>query len=292
MSKKLHDMEPSDTLAHLKQYYFPPYITLAHMFHAPHNWKIKSRILKQFQLQYVVEGVADYHISGQDYVTRRGDLLFHKPNELHHVSTRPNEPYVCISIVFHFGDSGFPLQQIIDTEAESNSHFKGNYHNHIIEHKLSELVHHYRMPEVTDHLHCQSLLTRILTQLAANKKDLIVSSTKESANKAKLINIRNYISSHLKEGFEHQELASLSGWSRNYIISQFHSAFGMSPMQYLVWIRLKKAKELALQSGLSFGEIANEVGYSNIHALGKIFKRKTGMSLSQFCGTLFKDTPD
>ncbi|MNY79267.1 DNA-binding transcriptional regulator AraC [compost metagenome] len=66
----------------------------------------------------------------------------------------------------------------------------------------------------------------------------------------------------------------------------------MSPLQYLVWLRLEKAKELALQSGLSFGKIANEVGYTDIHSFGKIFKRKIGLSLTQFVATLYTDTPD
>ncbi|MZQ82158.1 helix-turn-helix domain-containing protein [Paenibacillus sp. 5J-6] len=293
MTNKLYFMEPSETLEQLKQYYFPPYITLAHMFHAPNGWKLKPRSLKQYQLQYVVEGVADYHISGHDYVTERGDLIFHRPTEPHYITTRQNEPYVCISIVFHFGDTGFPIHQVIDASNEIGPHYMGNYQNHTIEHKLTELVHHYRMPEVTDHFLCQSLLTQVLLQMNKQKKELAVStSKKEDANKAKLILIRNYISNHLQVGFTHQDLEKLTGWSRNYIITQFRSAFGMSPGQYLVWVRLEKAKELALQSGQSFGEIANRVGYTNIHAFGKIFKRKTGMSLSQFCATLFKDTPD
>jgi AraC-like DNA-binding protein len=293
MTNKLYFMEPSETLEQLKQYYFPPYITLAHMFHAPNGWKLKQRSLKQYQLQYVVEGVADYHINGHDYVTERGDLMFHRPNEPHYITTRQNESYVCISIVFHFGETGFPIHQVIDASKEIGPHYMGNYQNHTIEHKLTELVHHYRMPEVTDHFLCQSLLTQVLLQMSQQKKELAVStSKKEDANKAKLILIRNYISNHLQVGFTHQDLEKLTGWSRNYIITQFRSAFGMSPVQYLVWVRLEKAKELALQSGQSFGEIANEVGYTNIHAFGKIFKRKTGMSLSQFCATLFKDTPD
>lgn len=291
--KKLYFMEPNDTLEQLEQYYFPPYITLAHMFHAPNGWKIKPRSLKQYQLQYVVEGVADYHINGHSYVTRRGDLLFHGPNESHRVSTRPNEPYVCISIVFHFGNSGFPIHQLVKTNNEISPHYMGNYHNHNMERQLSELVHHYRMTEITDQFHCQSLLIQILLQLAKQKKELAVSSSKkENANKAKLILLRNYISSHLQEGFDHKDMEHLSGWTRNYIITQFRRTFDMSPMQYLVWLRLEKAKELALQSGLSFGEIANQVGYTNIHSFGKIFKRKTGISLSQFCASLFKDTPD
>jgi len=167
----------------------------------------------------------------------------------------------------------------------------GNFANHAVENKLSELVLHYGQAGLYHQLHSQNLLIQILLSLSAGSS-LQPTSKKEDANTAKLILMRNYISSRLKEGFHHHELEKLTGWSRNYIIVRFRKAFSMSPMQYLIWIRLERAKGLALQSGLSFSEIANEVGYTNIHAFGKIFKRKMGMSLSEFCATLFKDTPD
>lgn len=293
LSKKLYFLEPVDTLEQLKDYYFPPYVTLAHMFHAPKKWRLKPRSLKQYQLQYVVEGGADYEIEGHIYTTRRGDLLFHKPNETHAVSTVPGLPYVCISIVFHFGGIEFPIHELLYPSHATVHHDMGNHTNDVVEHKLHELVHHYRQPCLYGQFHCQSLLTQILLHLAdVNRESTDILRTRGEANRAKLILVRNYITSRPREGFLHSDLVKLTGWSHNYIISQFRHTFGMSPTQYLVWIRLEKAKELALQSGLSFGEIANEVGYANVHAFGKIFKRKTGMSLSEFCATLFTDTPD
>lgn len=293
MSNKLYFLEPDDTLEQLQDYYFPPYLTLAHMFHAPDGWSLKPRQLKQYQLQYVLEGAAEYVIEGRTYTTHRGDLLFHGPNERHHVRTMPGTPYVCISVVFHFGGVSFPIHDLLGPETAGGGHYMGNFANQVLENKLSELVLHYRQSGLYHQLLCQNVLMRILLQLSAASDALgPAASKKEDANKAKLILVRNYIDSHLREGFGHRDLEKLTGWSRNYIIVQFRKAFGMSPTQYLIRIRLEKAKELALQSGLSFSEIASEVGYVNIHAFGKIFKRKTGMSLSEFCATLFKDTPD
>ncbi|CAG7636999.1 helix-turn-helix domain-containing protein [Paenibacillus allorhizosphaerae] len=293
MSKKLYFLEPNDTLEQLQDYYFPPYLTLAHMFHAPDGWSLKPRRLKQYQLQYVLEGSAEYVIQDRSYVTNRGDLLLHGPNEQHYVRTMPGTPYVCISIVFHFGSTSFPIHDLLRSDSADANHHMGNFANHALENKLSELVLHYRQSGLYHQLHCQNLLMQILLHLSAASNALDpVASKKEDANKAKLILVRNYIASHFREGFGHRDLEKLTGWSRNYIIVQFRKTFGMSPTQYLIWIRLEKAKELALQSGLSFSEIASEVGYVNIHAFGKIFKRKTGMSLSEFCASLFKDTPD
>lgn len=119
----------------------------------------------------------------------------------------------------------------------------GNYTNHTIETKLSELVFHYHQAGLYHQLLCQNLLMQILLHLTKMNKELTLTvKKKEDANKAKLILARNFITSHLREGFHHTELEKLTGWSRNYIISQFREAFGMSPVQYLVWIRLEKPK--------------------------------------------------
>ncbi|MCD9020301.1 helix-turn-helix transcriptional regulator [Cohnella silvisoli] len=297
MSKKLHYLEPDDTLKDLQDFFFPPYITLAHMFHSPEGWALKPRVLKQYQLQYALEGSADYRIEGTPYATTRGDLLLHCPNELHEVKTIPGKPYVCLSIVFHFGATDFPLGQLVGFDRNNSDsdrpHLMGNFSEHPLENQLSELIYHYRQPGLHHKQRSQHLLMGVLLTLADYRnKDSGSSVAKESSGTAKLILIRNYIDNNLRDGFRHEQLEKLSGWSRNYIILQFKRHFGMSPTQYLVWIRLEKAKELALQSGLAFGEIAAEVGYSDVHSFGKIFKRKMGISLSQFVGTLFRDTPD
>ncbi|MFC4776700.1 helix-turn-helix domain-containing protein [Paenibacillus sp. GCM10023252] len=293
MSRQLYTLAPSETLEELQEIFYPPYITLAHMFHAPEQWAIRSRVLKQYQLQYVLEGEAIYQIEGISYGTKRGDLIFHGPGELHSVETLPRKPYVCISVVFHFGETEFPVRDFIGFEGSSSNspHLMGSFSDHPLENKLSELVHHYRHPGLYHQQMAQHLLLGILLTLADRKRG-DDEMTKEAAGTAKLILVRNYIDAHMKEGFRHQQLEQLTGWSRNYIITQFKRLFGMSPLQYLVWIRLERAKQLALQSGYSFGQIAEEVGYADIHAFGKIFKKKTGMSLSQFVATLFRDTPD
>lgn len=294
MSEKLYFLSPSETMEKLKDVYFPPYITLAHMFHAPDGWSIQNRILKQYQLQYVLEGEALYEIEGIAYRTIKGDLLFHGPGELHQVRTVTGKSYVCLSIVFHFGEMDYPVRELVGfQETNDRPHYLGNFDDQPIQNKLSELILHYKRPGFYDQQQAQQLLMYILLQLG--KSDLhrrLERSPQDSAGKAKLVLLRNFIDSRLREGFLHVELEQLSGWSRNYIIVQFKKTFGMSPIQYLVWIRLEKAKELALQSGYSFSQIAEAVGYSDVHALGKAFKKKTGMSMSQFVGTLFKDTPD
>ncbi|WP_317618470.1 AraC family transcriptional regulator [Paenibacillus sp. PL91] len=98
--------------------------------------------------------------------------------------------------------------------------------------------------------------------------------------------VKNYLYDNYHRDVQLRELQQLSGWSKNHLLLIFRNYMGMSPMQYLAWIRINKAKELAIQTNLTISEIAERVGYSDVHTFGRMFKKKTGHSLSQFCANL------
>ncbi|TVY11052.1 helix-turn-helix domain-containing protein [Paenibacillus cremeus] len=274
-------LHPDETIPHMRDYYFPPYITLAHLFNAPADWAIRDRTLKQFALQYVVKGLAIYTVEGHPYETKTGDLLFHRPNELHSIETVESHPYVCISLVFHYGSSPFPIEQLM-----KGAHALGNFNNHPIEQKLHQLLVHYRQPGLLHQTLCQGLLSQILAEAAAWNDEFGTPSDMQLQNKAKLVLVKNYIINHYAEGLDYYALETISGLSQNYIIVLFRKTFGMTPTEYLTQVRINKAKELAVQTNMSVSEIAREVGYANVHAFGKMFKKKTGTSITQFCSTL------
>ncbi|TLS52799.1 AraC family transcriptional regulator [Paenibacillus antri] len=282
--KPLFFMNPNEAIEPLQDVYFPPYITLAHLFNAPEGWAIRKRVLHQYQLQYVMNGVADYRIGDITYETKRGDLLFHRPGEEHDVTTRPGKPYACLSIVFHFGETVFPMEELLP-----KAHAMGNFIGTELEKKLSELVVSYKLPGLVNQFQSQSLLVDILLQLSLGLRERADSSSTPSQrnNHARMVLIRNYIVEKYRNNVQIGDLEKLSGLSRDYMIEQFKRTFGMTPIQYLIHVRVEKAKELALQGGLTVGEIAERVGYADVHTFGKMFKKKTGYSLSRFCASLF-----
>jgi AraC-like DNA-binding protein len=274
-------MNPEETIPYLKDYFFAPYITLAHTFNAPEHWGLENRTLKQYALQYVLKGAAEYEIEGTVYTTRQGDLIVHRPYELHSIRTIKGEPYLCISLVFHFGSSPFPLDALI-----GQGHYCGNYANHLIERQLTQLVTSYQLPGLDHHARCQGLLLQILSELPRGLTESHAQSDVQHKKRNKLILIRNHIINHFHQTIDYKKLESISGLSQSYIIAQFKQTFGLSPVQFQIHIRIQKAKELALQTGHSIGEIAGMVGYSDVHTFGRIFKKKTGYSMTEFCATL------
>jgi AraC-like DNA-binding protein len=280
MTNTLHLLEPSETIDLLKEYFFPPYITLAHLFNAPKGWGIKNRTLSQNQFQYVVKGTAEYNIEGKTIITKKGDLVYHGPNVNHFVKSVDDEPYLCISIVVHFGTSRFPLEELI-----GQSRYIDNFIENPIETKLSQLVTHYHQPGLQNQFICQGLLLQIIYDLHNWNQEQSQTKVQEKSN-VKMLLIRNYIAENYNKNLQHTDLEAVSGLTRNYIIIKFRKAFGMTPFEYLSLVRIERAKELGIQTNLSISEISQIVGYSDVHTFGRMFKNKTGISLSQFCSSL------
>jgi AraC-like DNA-binding protein len=72
--------------------------------------------------------------------------------------------------------------------------------------------------------------------------------------------------------------------SKFYLIHVFKELFHLTPIQYHQKVRLERAKNLIRHTPASLQEIAEQLGFANIHAFSRAFKSKEGMSPSQFRG--------
>jgi YesN/AraC family two-component response regulator len=64
-----------------------------------------------------------------------------------------------------------------------------------------------------------------------------------------------------------------------YISKIFKEETGESPINYLIKIRLEKAKDILLNSDSgSIKNIANQVGYDDVYHFSKLFKKYYGIS--------------
>ena len=81
-----------------------------------------------------------------------------------------------------------------------------------------------------------------------------------------------------------------SGYTRDYIRSEFESVTGMTPKKYLNTVRMKKAKALIELRGteMTIGEIAERCGVADPTIFSRIFKKHFGVSPTQYRDSLQK----
>ncbi len=111
---KLPVMNPIDTIPFLQErFFFPPYITLAHMFNPPDNWFMTPQYVPQYQLVYGIEGGAEQHIDKKSYILEKGDVYLIPPDVLRSLHPSKVEGYCGITVTFHFGRAKDPLDPLL-----------------------------------------------------------------------------------------------------------------------------------------------------------------------------------
>ena len=77
-------------------------------------------------------------------------------------------------------------------------------------------------------------------------------------------------------------LASLCGISEVYFRSLFLKEYHITPRQYIINVRLDKAKQLLSEGGLKISAISELCGFSNQYHFCRIFKDKEGKTPSEY----------
>ncbi|WP_010272285.1 helix-turn-helix domain-containing protein [Paenibacillus senegalensis] len=91
-----------------------------------------------------------------------------------------------------------------------------------------------------------------------------------------------YIHKHLYEPLTLAELARHAAYSPYHFTRIFKEQIGISPQYYISSLRLQRAKDLLLGTGLSIRDISLEVGQQSLGTFTTRFTEKVGMTPSEF----------
>lgn len=98
---------------------------------------------------------------------------------------------------------------------------------------------------------------------------------------------KHYISSYYENpDLSLGEVAEYVGLNEKYFTSKFSKETGESFMNYLIGLRMQKAKELLKTTTFKIYEIAEMVGYRNVESFNRVFKKYYGISPLQYRKTM------
>ncbi|AIQ46126.1 AraC family transcriptional regulator [Paenibacillus sp. FSL R7-0273] len=78
------------------------------------------------------------------------------------------------------------------------------------------------------------------------------------------------------------ELCEQTGFSPVYLRRTFAARYGCSPKEYLVQLRNEHAVRRLRFTGDSIGDIARACGYSDVYQFSKAFKKRNGLSPTNY----------
>ena len=127
-------------------------------------------------------------------------------------------------------------------------------------------------------LECIETTYSIIIQLAKESSRKYMPNTKQQ----KLVPAIDYIAENYAKKIKNEDLAALTGFSTDYFRKIFTQVYGISPIEYIHKLRIKKAKELLNSDYISITDIAVSLGYENIYDFSRSFKKATGISPSKY----------
>jgi two-component system response regulator YesN len=106
----------------------------------------------------------------------------------------------------------------------------------------------------------------------------------------RLPQIRAYIEAHLHEKIALPDVARAANMSKNYLCYYFKQHMGVTFVEYLSSVRIKRAKSLLAQP-MTLDEIAEQTGFSDTPYFIKVFKKYEGVSPGAYRKTLYESLP-
>ena len=106
---------------------------------------------------------------------------------------------------------------------------------------------------------------------------------KQATGQNPLRPLLQYIEEHLSDPeLSNTQLASVIQISEVYLRKLFSAHLHTSPKQYILELRLRKAKQLLMDTTHSVSAVAEECGFSGVYHFSRAFKQRTGQSPTEF----------
>lgn len=136
---------------------------------------------------------------------------------------------------------------------------------------LSELI---ELKEISDLKNCANMVLKNFISY--------ISSYKRSKNIDLLEKVKNYIETNYMNDISLDNLAQYVSISSFYLSRIFSKAYSMNIKEYIIKIRMEKAKSMLIEGNKSVKQIAREVGYLDQNYFSKAFKKFTNISPKEY----------
>ena len=231
------------------------------------------------ELFYVVDGKGEFNIQGQRFPLKQNDFVIINPQVEHTELSSPDEPLEYIVL----GINGLSFSNLTPVSEGGHpfSFFNLRDEQKDILRYLNAMVQEATSQSMSYELVCHNLLEILLIKILRHQHfDLEVG--KQSKATKDISFIKHYLETYYHESIQLEDLASMTHLSRFYISHSFKKEIGMSPMEYLIAIRIKESKILLRTTNYSISQVADIVGFTTPTYFSKQFRKSTGISPTDY----------
>ncbi|MBQ7335464.1 MAG: helix-turn-helix transcriptional regulator [Clostridia bacterium] len=236
-----------------------------------------GRVVPEYEIEFFTTATGKAVVNQQTYDIDAGALLCAKPGQVR----MSVFDFRCFYLHIQFdGDS--PYRTLLDSLPDFyriiDRAVYGKLFEDLIRHLLSEGYH----PE-SDYVNAKLLeLFYYLRRDAQRNRNYLEHFQRRNQSNPAIPAAVEWIRKNYHRELTLAEMAGVTGYSPNYFHHIFTSVMGKTPQQYLLELRIRRAKYLLAQSEKSLSEIAYECGFSSQAYFTEQFKKFTYTTPGQY----------
>jgi AraC family transcriptional regulator len=137
---------------------------------------------------------------------------------------------------------------------------------------------------INDHAYAETLGLLLLWELrhAADPKHSRLNPVRGGLTARQLRRVREFIDVRIPNEITISDLATVAGLSHYHFIRAFKDTVGLTPYQYVLSERFRRARALLSKPDLSLGDVALTVGFSDASQLNRVFRKFAGVTPTAF----------
>lgn len=245
------------------------------------------------ELVIVLNGEAEHIVNNESFEIKKGDVFVLSDDTAH--GYRNVKDFRICNIMFKpefflsrnldvFRSSGFQALFVLEPHLSKDYHFTQHLRLNSPEFAnvydiVDEMVTNYGSKLEGSQTIVMSDFYRLIVCLSRYYQFEDDNENKQFINLAKAI---SYIENNYSDDIMIYKLAELCNYSERQFVRIFKSIYDCTPTDYITNLRLKKACKLLKQKVLTITEIAISCGFSNSNYFSRIFRKKKGMSPSEY----------
>ena len=225
-----------------------------------------------YQLLYINSGKAKFIFNNNERIIEEGTVIIFKPHQAQYYYYDPKQKPVIYWV--HF--SGHDVDTILNHYkllSDENVFYIGVCNNLplLFNQIIDEL-------KILDEKYEEMTALKLKELLLNINRSLINVSVKTQDTLTIVNNAKTYFDKNYNQNINITDYARSNYISAYWLIKKFKEITGISPLQYILDIRMTTAKNLLLFSKHNISEISTIVGYPNSMYFSRLFSKRFGLS--------------
>lgn len=245
------------------------------------NWNSGIHFHPFTEVYFILNGRGKFTIEDEIIDVEKDDFIIINSNIGH---TEYPEKGVNTFEYISFGIEGISISSNTNKlDLVENNYLKKSTTNYEISFRrfFENILREFEANEDYSLSYINSLATILMIYVLRKYDSEIIISHEKKVNR-QIDYIKNYMDNNYSEDIKLEDLANMAYMNKFHLISEFKIAYRVTPIEYLILKRIDVTKNLLITTNHSMEEISSLVGFNSQSYFNQVFKKKVGITPSQY----------